>query len=93
MSYNNVDKAHRMRAMYKILKKNLPGTNTDDQKKFSFKKTVCIAALIKAVTASIEANHQTCIKNLASANGTSVDTIFSILHKFIGLLKLSGKRA
>jgi hypothetical protein len=52
--------------MYKILKKNLPGTNTDDQKKFSFKKTFCIAALIKAVTASIEANHQTWIKKILS---------------------------
>jgi hypothetical protein len=53
--------------------------------------TVHTAALIAAVAADVEADHQICIKALASAYGTSVGTIFAILHEDLGLVKKSAR--
>jgi hypothetical protein len=44
--------------------------------KTDLKKTIRTAALIGAVTSSIEGDHQICIKSPALVHGTSVRTIF-----------------
>jgi hypothetical protein len=55
------------------------------------RKTVCTAALIAAVAANVEADRRICVKALASAHGTSVGTIFAILHEDLGLVKKNAR--
>ena len=80
---NNIhgDKALKMRTIYKILKQIKAGKNTTNRRKFNLKKIVQTATLIAAVTANVEADCMICMNSLASAHGTSVGTLFSILHK------------
>ncbi len=46
--------------------------------------------LIAAVTAEVDAYYEICIKSLALIHGTLDGTIFSILHKDLGLRKKNG---
>ncbi len=85
------DKSLKIRAIFNILKQIKEGKSTDDRRKLNTKKTVRTAALITAVTADMEADRRICIKALASAHGTSVGTIFAILHKDLGLVKKSAR--
>jgi hypothetical protein len=55
------------------------------------KKMVRTATLIAAVAADVEADHQICVKALASAHGTFVGTIFAILQEDLGLVKKSSR--
>jgi hypothetical protein len=70
------DQVLEVRVIYKILKQMKSGNNTDDRMKTDLKKTIRTAALIGAVTSSIEGDHQICIKSPALVHGTSVCTIF-----------------
>ncbi len=85
------DKSLKLRAIFNILKQIKEGKSTDDQRKLNPKKTVRTAALIAAVAADVEADCRICVKGLASAHGTSVGTIFAILHEDLGLVKKSAR--
>ncbi len=74
------DRLLKMRAIFNILKQIKEGKPTNDRRKSNPKKKVCTAALISAVAADVKADRRICVKALASAHGTSVGTIFSILH-------------
>jgi histone-lysine N-methyltransferase SETMAR len=85
------DKSLKMRAIFDILKLIKEGKSTEDRRKSNPKKTVRTAALIAAVAADVEADRRICVKSLASAHGTSVGTIFAILHEDLGLVKKSAR--
>jgi hypothetical protein len=51
----------------------------EDWRKLNLKEALCTDTLILDVTDDIEADRQICIHSLASAHGTSVGTLFSIL--------------
>jgi hypothetical protein len=87
------DKALKMRAIYKILNQIKTDNNTYNKRKFNSKKTFRTAALIAAFATDVEADRRICVKTLASAYGTSADTIFSTLHKDFGLVKRSAQVA
>jgi hypothetical protein len=80
-------------AIYAILKKVRPEKNTDDQHYLNPKKTFWTASLIASVAAAIEIDCCQCIKWLAATHGMSVYTIYSILHKVLGLKNKFARRA
>jgi len=85
------DKSLKIRAFYRILKEIKAGKNTDDQRRFNQKKRTRTATLIAAVADDTEADRRICVRTLASAHGTSISTISTILRKDLGLVKKSAR--
>ena len=85
------DKTLKRTQIYDILKKVKEGKNTDDQRHKNPKKTVRTAAMIASVAAAIEEDRRRDIRSLASAHGTTVWTISTILHQDLGLVKKSAR--
>ncbi len=67
------------------------GNNTDNRRKFNSKKTIHTANFIAAIAAVVTADHRICTKALASTHGVSAGTVFTILHKELGLVKKSAR--
>jgi hypothetical protein len=82
------EKTLKTRAIYKISKQIKDEKNTDDKRKFNSKKTIRTADLIAA---NVKADRRVCVKALASAHGVSAGTVFTILHKELGLVKKSAR--
>ncbi len=79
------DKVLKKRAIYAIIKKVKNGETTNYQRQ----KNVPTLALIASVATSVEEDHRLSIKTLATAHGTSVSMIHTVLHDDSGLEKKS----
>jgi hypothetical protein len=73
------------------LKRVKAGKSTEDQRKFSAKKTKRTAAIIAAVAADVAEDRHVSVKDLASVHGVSVGTMFNILSDDLGLVKKSAR--
>ncbi len=85
------DKALGLTSIYYILKRVKAGKSTEDQRKFSAKKTKRTAAIIAAVATDVADDRRVSVKDLASVHGVSVGTMFNILRDDLGLVKKSAR--
>jgi hypothetical protein len=85
------DKALGLTSIYYILKRVKASKSTEDQRKFSAKKTKKTAAIIAAVAADLAEDRRVSVKDLASVHGVSVRTMFNILRDDLGLVKKSAR--
>jgi hypothetical protein len=85
------DKALGLMSIYYILKRVKACKSTEDQRKFSAKKTKRTVAIIAAVAADVAEDRRISIKDLASIHGVSVGSMFNILRHDLGLVKKSAR--
>ncbi len=78
-------------SIYYILKKVKDGKSTDDQRHLNAKKTKRTAAIVAAVAANVAEDRRVSCKDLASAHGLSIGTVFNILRDDLGLVKKSAR--
>jgi hypothetical protein len=79
------DKALGLTSIYYILKKVKASKSSEDQRKFSAKKTKRTAAIIAAVAGDVAEDRCISCKDLASVHGVSIGTMFNILCDDLGL--------
>ena len=77
--------------IYRIIKLVKDGEEVKNERGRGTTKRVRDAALIAAVAAAVEEDGWVSVRELASANGVSNDTIHKILHDELGLSKKSAR--
>jgi histone-lysine N-methyltransferase SETMAR len=85
------DKALGLMLKYYILKKVKGRKSTNDQRHLNAKKTKRKADIVTAVAADVAEDGQFSCKDLASAHGLSIETVFNILRDDLGLMKKSAR--
>jgi hypothetical protein len=65
----------------------LLGQDTADRRGFGNKKRAITASVIDSVSAAIESDRQITLRDLAKKEGTTLGTMFRILHNELGLVK------